>query len=220
VQSLDAPEQPPPRAPQPPSVPNGDKPPAVSRPSFGDLAARFGWVVLLIALDQYSKASVFEWLGQRPQGMVRDACGHDRWRLAGEWLAFTLSWNPGMAWGIKAIPPLVLLVGRALAVLLLGWMLARAERGRMWFNASLALILAGAAGNLWDNLTQGNLFERAAGAPLKVGLVRDFIDVYFGIGSGWHFPTFNVADSCISVGAVLLIVSSLRSTPAPSASPR
>jgi signal peptidase II len=195
-------------------------PPATARPSLRTLIARFGWVALLLVLDQASKSYVFEWLGQRPQGMVHDACGHARWRLVGEWLAFTLSWNPGMAWGIKAIPPLVLVVGRALAVVLLGWMLARAERGRMWFNAALALILAGAAGNLWDNLTQGNLFDRASGAPLEVGRVRDFIDVYFSIGSGWHFPTFNVADSCISVGAVLLIASSLRSTPAPSASPR
>ena len=84
VQPMDAPEQPPPRVPQPTSEHNGGKPPAAGRPSFGGLAARFGWVALLIALDQYSKASVFEWLGQRPQGMVRDACGHDRWRLAGE----------------------------------------------------------------------------------------------------------------------------------------
>ena len=60
-----------------------------------------------------------------------------------------------------------------------------------------------------SNLTQGNLFARAAGEPLEVGLVRDFIDVYFGLWD-WHFPTFNVADSCISVGAVLLLISSLR----------
>ena len=38
--------------------------------------------------------------------------------------------------------------------------------------------------------------------------VRDFIDVYF-TGWDWHFPTFNVADSCISVGAVLLLLSGL-----------
>ena len=37
--------------------------------------------------------------------------------------------------------------------------------------------------------------------------VRDFIDVYFASWD-WHFPTFNVADSCISVGAVLLLLSS------------
>jgi signal peptidase II len=37
--------------------------------------------------------------------------------------------------------------------------------------------------------------------------VRDFIDVYFAFRD-WHFPTFNVADSCITVGAVFLFLSS------------
>ena len=36
------------------------------------------------------------------------------------------------------------------------------------------------------------------------GPVRDFIDVYF-YGWDWHFPTFNLADSCITVGAILLL---------------
>ena len=64
------------------------------------------------------------------------------------------------------------------------------------------LILSGALGNLYDNLFQP--IPAAEGRPF--GPVRDFIDVYFGIWD-WHFPTFNVADSCISVGAVLLILS-------------
>jgi lipoprotein signal peptidase len=47
--------------------------------------------------------------------------------------------------------------------------------------------------------------------------VRDFIDVYFARWD-WHFPTFNVADACISVGAVLLLAASfLAREPAPRA---
>ena len=42
--------------------------------------------------------------------------------------------------------------------------------------------------------------------------MRDFIDVYFSRWD-WHFPTFNVADSCITVGAVLLFVSSFFGNP-------
>ena len=38
--------------------------------------------------------------------------------------------------------------------------------------------------------------------------MRDFIDVYF-YGWDWHFPTFNIADSCITVGAILLLLSGL-----------
>ncbi|MDF1839067.1 MAG: signal peptidase II, partial [Planctomycetota bacterium] len=54
-----------------------------------------------------------------------------------------------------------------------------------------------------------------AGKPF--GPVRDFIDVYFQFGSvDWHFATFNVADACISVGVVLLLISTF-TAPAPSA---
>jgi len=143
-----------------------------------------------------------------PEGIAYDAHGHPRWALVGDWLGFMLSLNPGMAWGIDAIPAPLLVAGRGLAVLLLAWLLARAERGRPALTWALGLILAGALGNLWDNLSQGNLLSRAAGEALEFGMVRDFIDVYFGVWD-WHFPTFNVADSCITVGAVLLLVSSL-----------
>jgi signal peptidase II len=54
---------------------------------------------------------------------------------------------------------------------------------------SLALILAGAVGNQIDRFLRG--------------YVIDFLDVYI---KNWHWPTFNVADSCISCGAVLLIL--------------
>jgi signal peptidase II len=57
-----------------------------------------------------------------------------------------------------------------------------------WSAAALALVLGGALGNLWDRLTYGH--------------VVDFIDLHYG---PWHWPTFNFADSCISVGAVMLL---------------
>lgn len=53
---------------------------------------------------------------------------------------------------------------------------------------SLTLILAGAAGNMADRIIKG--------------YVVDFLDFFAG---GWHFPAFNVADSCITCGAALLI---------------
>lgn len=57
----------------------------------------------------------------------------------------------------------------------------------------------------------GNLFDRA-----RTGRVVDFIDVYVG---AHHWPTFNVADSAITVGAVLLALEMLRSHPEAEASP-
>jgi signal peptidase II len=58
--------------------------------------------------------------------------------------------------------------------------------------AGLSLVLGGAIGNLID---------RAA-----LGYVTDFIQVWFG---NWPFPSFNIADSAISVGAALLFIDAL-----------
>jgi signal peptidase II len=61
--------------------------------------------------------------------------------------------------------------------------------GKTIFCLGLALILGGALGNLWDRLQWGH--------------VVDFLDFH---AVGWHWPAFNVADSGITVGAVILIV--------------
>ena len=59
-------------------------------------------------------------------------------------------------------------------------------------SAGLTLVLGGALGNLVDRI--------------RLGYVTDFIQVWFG---SWAFPSFNVADSSITVGAALLIIDSL-----------
>jgi signal peptidase II len=61
------------------------------------------------------------------------------------------------------------------------------------FCMALSLILGGALGNLWDRITLGH--------------VVDFLDFYVGV---YHWPAFNVADSAIFLGAMLLIVDSFR----------
>jgi len=71
--------------------------------------------------------------------------------------------------------------------------LLRKTAGRRVFSVALALILGGAIGNLIDRALYGH--------------VIDFLDVYVG---AWHWPAFNVADSAITVGAVLLIVDGMR----------
>ena len=67
--------------------------------------------------------------------------------------------------------------------------LARQPAERWFESLALALILGGALGNLYDRVT--------------LGYVVDFLDFHW---SGHHFPAFNVADSGISVGAVMLII--------------
>jgi signal peptidase II len=62
-----------------------------------------------------------------------------------------------------------------------------------WTQVALALIMGGAIGNLFDRM--------------RHGFVIDFVDVYW---RAHHWPAFNVADSCISIGVVMLILELLR----------
>ena len=75
---------------------------------------------------------------------------------------------------------------------LVAW-LARLNSGERLSAISLALIIGGAVGNLIDRIAYGK--------------VIDFIDVYWD--AGLHWPAFNVADSAIVVGVVLLLAGSL-----------
>ncbi len=80
----------------------------------------------------------------------------------------------------------------AVSVFIVVW-LARLPGRQRWLSCALALVLGGALGNLWDRLVRG--------------AVVDFIDVYYRT---WHWPAFNVADSAITVGVVMLLISILR----------
>jgi signal peptidase II len=83
-----------------------------------------------------------------------------------------------------------LLIGFAAVVMaMLVWLLATDRAGGRRARAGLTLILGGAAGNLIDRLLHGS--------------VIDFLDFYVG---SYHYPAFNVADSCIVVGAGLVIL--------------
>ena len=192
-----------------PAVPANPPSPSarVARPSGASFAIRLACAAGIVLLDLWSKASVFAWLDRlHLEGkLVPDPHHHPRLPLVDGWLAFMESRNPGAAFGQLDSHPWPLVLGRSGAAVFLVWLLARTPRGRPWFTAALVLVLGGALGNLYDNL-----FLRAPHDGHPFGLVRDFIDVYF-TAFDWHFPTFNVADSCITVGAVLLLLSSLRS---------
>ncbi len=177
---------------------------------------RLGWCLavagVLVAVDLWSKAAVFAWLGDPAThaALPRDACGHAREPVLGGWLALMLNLNYGAAFGRLSGIPHVLVVGRIFAVLLLVWLLARAPRAHRLYLTALVLILAGAVGNLYDNFffAPGSDHIPRANDGMPFGPVRDFIDVYFPVFD-WHFPTFNFADSCITVGAVVLLLSGL-----------
>jgi len=109
--------------------------------------------------------------------------------------------NRGMAFGLfndgESSLRRLLLVAVALVVLvvvarILWRMPADDAAGHRFTGLSLALLLGGAVGNFYDRLFHGS--------------VTDFLDFYVG---GYHWPSFNVADSAITVGAVLLALSLL-----------
>jgi signal peptidase II len=107
-----------------------------------------------------------------------------------------LVYNKGAAFSFLSDAPgwqTPLLVGFAVvAITVVAYLLWRSPQRRV-LSAGLALILGGALGNVIDRL--------------RFGQVVDFLDLHAG---GWHWPAFNVADSAITVGAVLLILDGLR----------
>ena len=84
------------------------------------------------------------------------------------------------------------LIALVVSIGILVW-LKRMPATQCWLAIALALILGGALGNLWDRMT--------------LGYVVDFIHIYY---EQWSWPAFNIADSAISVGAVLLVIDSFR----------
>jgi len=136
---------------------------------------------VVLILDQWSK-----WIADSRLGP------HDAIPLL-PFLALRKAYNPGAAFSFLSSASgwqRWFFIGLALLVIgvLVVWLrrLTR-EQGRM--ALALALILGGAAGNLIDRLFYGH--------------VIDFIDLYYG---AWHWPTFNIADSAITLGAALLLL--------------
>ena len=106
--------------------------------------------------------------------------------------------NRGVAFGLmngahSAWRTAVLVGFSAVALALVAGLLWRTSRLDRWSATGLSLILGGAAGNLFDRVVWGR--------------VTDFLEFYIG---DLHWPTFNVADSCIVIGSALLLLDLLR----------
>ncbi len=149
------------------------------------VAVLAGTALLGIGLDQATKALV-----------VATREGKPPVRIAGQVLTIYVTRNSGAAFGF-APAATVLFACVAVAVAVLIATKAPRLRSAGW-AAALGLVLAGAIGNLCDRLM------RAPG--IGRGAVVDFIDLQ-------HFADFNVADSCLTCGVVLMVLLSLRGIP-------
>lgn len=115
--------------------------------------------------------------------------------VLGDFLRFTLGYNTGIAFGLSlgGSPRLLLVLLTLLTMAIILWLFRSVDERHRLQVVAFGLIMGGAAGNLLDRLFG------------DYGVI-DFIDV--GIGTA-RFWTFNIADSAITIGAILLILGSL-----------
>ena len=126
--------------------------------------------------------------------------------ILGNLVLFTHQMNPAGAMSIRLGPPVFYLVVTAVVAVFIGYSLVAHGMGKMT-RAALLLVLGGAVGNMIDRI--------------RFGAVVDFIDVEFfdfsmpAIDLGpiqvpgevmTRWPVFNIADACVSVGIVLLLL--------------
>jgi len=148
----------------------------------------------LLILDLWSKSAVFSYMAEHQPGNLY---GRELLVFETSPLRFSLVtwWNTGTIWGLAKDYTWVLMVLRCAALFLILYFAAKLRPCARLGQFVLGLIMAGAMGNLYDNFT-----EPQHG-------VRDFLRFqgeFFGYG--WEFPAFNVADSCICVGAITLAI--------------
>lgn len=151
-----------------------------------DSAIRWLWLSgLVILLDQLSKFVVTRYLTLFESVNVMPL------------LDLTLLHNTGAAFSFLADAGgwqrwFFIVLGLVVSAVIVVWLRRLPRRGQGLLAAGLGLITGGALGNVIDRLV--------------FGYVIDFIDVHYG---QWHWPAFNIADSAITVGAVLIIWDSL-----------
>lgn len=128
-------------------------------------------------------------------------------QLLGDFFRLTFVENPGMAFGIDTDSKLILTLFTFLATVAIAAYLYHIRDHALVVRLALALILAGAIGNLIDRVFYGVLFGEA---PLFHGKVVDFFDVdFFDISIGsiqlTRWFVFNIADAAVSIGVILLL---------------
>lgn len=152
---------------------------------------RLRWLILTLAvafLDRASKA----WIESR----LPDYFPHV---VIPGYVNLIFSRNPGIAFSFFSDPGsnktrYLLIAGSMVIIAAIAWMLVATRHLNTLSAAGLALLLAGATGNVTDRIVHG--------------AVTDFIQVYVKF-IPWHvlnpWPTFNVADSAVTIGAVLIV---------------
>ena len=157
--------------------------------------------ILALAADLGSKEWAFRSLGLYGRSRL----------LIDSWLRFGLltNLNEGALWGIgQGMAPVfaVLSIGAFIGVIY--WLFFCGAAASLWTTVALALVSGGTLGNLYDRLGLHGL--HLPNSQNRALAVRDFLHFQFG---NYDYPIFNIADSCLVVGAIMLILQSLKPVP-------
>ncbi len=153
---------------------------------------RLLWIsVLVFILDQWTKYMASSQLELYVPNKIT------------EFFNLTLMHNEGVAFSILADQSgwqryFIAAVASAIVIWLLYW-LSQNRRSMKLQNTALVLVIGGALGNIWDRVV--------------LGYVVDFVELHY---AGYYWPAFNVADSAICAGAVLLIIDAFKNKEQPS----
>ncbi len=138
--------------------------------------------ILIIAADQATKWAVIEWVPLYGKVSINSFINVTHQQNQGAAFSFLADQAGWQRW-------FFVVLATAVSGVIIAWLWRIRQEGPIVLMAGLSLVLGGAIGNLIDRA--------------MLGYVTDFIQVWFG---SWAFPSFNVADSAITVGAVLLII--------------
>lgn len=146
------------------------------------------WIVIAIVVviaDQVTKWAIIEWVPLYDKIPLSSFINLTHQKNSGAAFSFLANAGGWQRWFFVAL-------ASGVSVFIAVWMWRIRSAGQTVLIGGLALVLGGAVGNLIDRIL--------------LGQVTDFIQVWFG---SWAFPSFNIADAGISVGAALLIIDAL-----------
>jgi signal peptidase II len=141
--------------------------------------------VLVVAADQVTKWAIIEWVALYEKIPLNSFINLTHQRNTGAAFSFLADAGGWQRW-------FFVVLASAVSLMIIVWLWRLRRERQFILSAGLALVLGGAIGNLIDRAT--------------LGYVTDFIQVWFG---NWAFPSFNVADAGISVGAAVLIIDAI-----------
>lgn len=141
--------------------------------------------IVVVLVDQLTKWAIVEWIPLYDRVPLNSFINLTHQKNAGAAFSFLADAGGWQRWFFVAL-------ATGVSAVITVWIWRIRNNGQIVLSSGLALVLGGAVGNLIDRILLGH--------------VTDFIQVWFG---SWAFPSFNIADAGISVGATLLIIDAL-----------